>query len=78
MRQDNLLCLRHKSFLVTTDSRHTLPIYPNLAAKIMPSGINQLWLADITYIRLRVEFVYLAVILDAYSRRVVGWRIACG
>ncbi len=76
MRQDNLLCLRHKSFLVTTDSRHALPIYPNLAAKIKHSGINQLWVADITYIRLRVEFVYLAVILDAYSRRVVGWALS--
>jgi len=76
MRQDNLLCLRHKSFLVTTDSRHALPVYPNLAAKIKPSGINQLWVADITYIRLRVEFVYLAVILDAYSRRVVGWALS--
>jgi putative transposase len=74
MRQDNLLCLRHKSFLVTTDSRHALPVYPNLAAKIKPSGINQLWVADITYIRL--EFVYLGVILDSYSRRVVGWALS--
>ena len=76
MRQDNLLCLRHKSFLVTTDSRHALPVYPNLAAKIKPSGINQLWVADLTYIRLRMEFVYLAVILDSYSRRVVGWALS--
>jgi transposase InsO family protein len=65
MRQDNLLCLLHKSFLVTTDSRHALAVYPNLAAKIKASGINQLWVADITYIRLRTEFVYLAVILDS-------------
>jgi putative transposase len=49
MRQDNLLCLRHKAFLVTTDSRHTLPVYPNLARGFMPSGVNQLWVADITY-----------------------------
>ena len=76
MRQDNLLCLRHKSFLVTTESRHVLAVYPNLAAQIKPSGINQLWVADITYIRLRIEFVYLAVILDSYSRRVVGWALS--
>ena len=76
MRQDNLLCLRHKSFLITTDSRHSLPVFPNLAAKIKASGVNQLWVADITYIRLRVEFVYLAVILDSYSRRVVGWALS--
>jgi putative transposase len=75
MREDNLLCLRRKSFLVTTDSRHNLPVYPNLAREIKPSAINQLWVADITYIRLRTEFVYLAVLLDAYSRRVVGWAL---
>jgi len=75
MRQDNLLCLRHKSFVVTTDSRHHLPVYPNLARAIAPDGVNQLWRADITYIRLRNEFVYLAVVLDAYSRRVIGWAL---
>jgi putative transposase len=75
MRQDNLLCLRHRKFVLTTDSRHGLPIYPNLAADIRPSALNQLWVADITYIRLRSEFVYLAVILDAYSRRVIGWAL---
>jgi putative transposase len=75
MRQDNLLCLRHKSFVVTTDSRHNLPVYPNLARDIIPDGVNQLWRADITYIRLRNEFVYLAVVLDAYSRRVIGWAL---
>jgi transposase InsO family protein len=75
MRQDNLLCLRHKSFVVTTDSRHNLPVYPNLARDITPDGVNQLWRADITYIRLRNEFVYLAVVLDAYSRRVIGWAL---
>jgi len=72
MREDNLLCVRRRRFVVTTDSRHNLPIYPNLAAEIVPNAINQLWVADITYIRLRTEFVYLAVILDAFSRRVIG------
>lgn len=75
MRRDNLLCLRRKSFVVTTDSRHSLRVYPNLARRITPDGVNQLWWADITYIRLRAEFVYLAVVLDAYSRRVIGWAL---
>ena len=75
MREDNLLCLRHRSFVITTDSSHNLPVYPNLARAMRPSAINQLWIADITYIRLRTEFVYLAVVLDAYSRRVIGWAL---
>jgi putative transposase len=75
MREDNLLCLRRKSFVVTTDSRHDLPIYPNFASQIGPNAVNQLWVADITYIRLRTEFVYLAVVLDAFSRRVIGWAL---
>ena len=75
MRQDNLLCLRHKAFVVTTDSKHDLPVYPNLARDLAPSDVNQLWVADITYIRLRAEFVYLAVVLDAFSRRVIGWAL---
>jgi len=75
MRQDNLLCLRRKSFVLTTDSRHTLPVYPNLARGMAPDAVNRLWRADITYIRLRTEFVYLAVVLDAYSRRVIGWAL---
>jgi len=75
MRQDNLLCLRRKSFVVTTDSRHRYPTYPNLVRQVKPSAVNQLWVADITYIRLRREFVYLAVVLDAYSRRVIGWAL---
>jgi transposase InsO family protein len=75
MREDNLLCVRRRKFIVTTDSRHTLPIYPNLAGKMLPKAINQLWVADITYIRLQVEFVYLAVVLDAFSRRVIGWAL---
>ena len=75
MRGDNLLCLKRRKFLVTTDSRHKHPVYPNLAADLPVTGINQLWVADITYIRLELEFVYLAVILDAFSRRVVGWAL---
>ena len=75
MRADNLLCLRHKSFVVTTDSRHNLPVYPNLARDMTPNGVNQLWVDDITYIRLRTEFIYLAVVLDAFSRRVIGWAL---
>jgi len=75
MREDNLLCVRKRRFVITTDSRHGLPVYPNLAHGLTPQAINQLWVADITYIRLRAEFVYLAVILDAFSRRVVGWAL---
>ena len=75
MREDNLLCLRRRSFVRTTDSRHGFTVYPNLAKEMVLTDINQLWVADITYIRLSSEFVYLAVILDAYSRRVVGWSI---
>jgi len=75
MREDNLLCLRRRSFVVTTDSGHHLPVYPNLARGMQLGGINQLWVADITYIRLRTEFVYLAVVLDAFSRRVIGWAL---
>ncbi len=75
MREDNLLCVRRRRFAVTTDSRHGLHVYPNLAAHRIPTAMNQLWVADITYIRLRTEFVYLAVVLDAFSRRVVGWAL---
>jgi putative transposase len=75
LREDNLLCLRRRKFAVTTDSNHHLRVYPNLAAKMELTGINQLWRADITYIRLETEFVYLAVVLDAYSRRVIGWAL---
>jgi putative transposase len=75
MREDNLLCGRRRAFVVTTDSRHDLPVYQNLAHEIQPAAINQLWVADITYIRLRTEFVYLAVVLDAFSRRVIGWAL---
>lgn len=75
MREDNLLCLRRRKFVVTTDSNHERQVYPNLAADLEPNGLDQLWVADITYIRLETEFVYLAVILDAYSRRVIGWAV---
>ena len=74
MRQDNLLCLRRRKSVVTTDSNHTRPVYPNLTRGMVLTGLDQLWVADITYIRLETEFVYLAVVLDAYSRRVIGWR----
>jgi transposase InsO family protein len=75
MREDNLLCLRRRKFVVTTDSSHSLRVYPNLAREMELTGIDQLWRADITYIRLETEFVYLAVVLDAYSRRVIGWAL---
>ena len=75
MREDNLLCLRRRKFVVTTNSNHDRPVYPNLARGMVLTGIDQLWVADITYIRLETEFVYLAVVLDAYSRRVIGWAL---
>jgi transposase InsO family protein len=75
MQEDNLLCLRRRKFVGTTNSNHDQPIYPNLARDLVLTNINQLWVADITYIRLDTEFVYLAVILDAYSRRVIGWAL---
>jgi putative transposase len=75
LREDNLLCLRKRKFVVTTDSNHNLRVYPNLAGTMELTGLDQLWRADITYIRLETEFVYLAVVLDAYSRRVIGWAL---
>src|SRR5665811_1634723 len=75
MREDNLLCLRQRKFVVTTDSNHTRKVYPNLARNMILTSTDQLWRADITYIRLREELVFLAVILDAYSRRVIGWAL---
>jgi len=78
MREDNLLCVAKRKFVVTTDSTHGLKVYPNLAGSMILTGVDQLWVADITYIRLEEEFVYLAVILDAYSRRVVGWHLSDG
>ncbi len=75
MREDNLLCVRKRKFVVTTDSHHSRRVYPNLAGQMVLTGINQLWVADITYIRLESEFVYLAVVIDAFSRRVIGWAL---
>jgi len=75
MREDNLLCVRKRKFVSTTDSHHGRKVYPNLAEEMILTGTDQLWRADITYIRLREEFVFLAVILDAYSRRVIGWAL---
>jgi len=75
MREDNLLCVRKRKFVVTTASNHTRKVYPNLARNMILTATDQLWRADITYIRLRDEFVFLAVILDAYSRRVIGWAL---
>ena len=75
LREDNLLCLRRRKFVAPTNSNHGLPVYPNLAGSMQLTGIEQLWIADITYIRLETEFVYLAVVLDAFSRRVIGWAL---
>jgi transposase InsO family protein len=75
MREDHLLCVRRRKFVITTDAQHDLPIHPNLARELVLTGRDQLWVADITYVRLRVEFVYLAVILDAFSRKVIGWAL---
>ncbi len=76
MREDNLLCLRKRRFIKTTDSEHGLHTYPNLAKDLQVNGTDQLWVSDITYIRLQKEFVYLAVVLDAFSRRVIGWDLS--
>jgi transposase InsO family protein len=75
MREDNLLCVRRRAFVLTTDSEHALPVYPNVAGQMVLTDVDQLWVADITYVRLLEEFVFLAVILDAYSRRVIGWEL---
>ena len=77
MREDNLLALRKPAFRpATTDSRHGWRIWPNLASRLVPMAVNQLWVADITYVRLAEAFIYLAVILDAFSRKVIGWALA--
>ena len=73
--EDNLLCVRKRKFIATTNPNHGRKVYPNLAATMLLTGMDQLWRADITYVRLREEFVFLAVILDAYSRRVIGWAL---
>lgn len=75
LRQDNLLAIRRRKFVVTTDSEHTFQVHPNLAQYLQVTALNQLWVADLTYVRLEREFVYLALVLDAYSRRVIGWAL---
>ena len=75
LREDNLLAVQPRAFVATTDAQHDLEVYLNLASRLTLTGMNQLWVADITYIRLRAEFVYLAVILDGFSRKVVGWAL---
>jgi len=72
MREDNLLAVQPRAWVATTNSGHELEVYMNLAARMRVTGIDQLWVADITYIRLAAEFVFLAVVLDAFSRKVVG------
>jgi transposase InsO family protein len=75
MRGDNLLAVRRRKFAVTTESDHPFHVHPNLAKHLVLSDINQLWVADLTYLHLRGEFVFLAVVLDAWSRRAVGWAL---
>jgi len=76
MREDNLLSLRRKPFVPpTTDSRHAYAIVPNLTRGLVPTGLDQIWVADITYVRLAESFVYLAVVIDAFSRKVIGWAL---
>jgi putative transposase len=75
MKEDNLLAVRRRKFIATTDSDHDFVVYPNLAEHLIVNDVNQLWVADITYVRLLAEFVYLAVVLDAFSRRAVGWAL---
>ncbi len=75
MREDNLVAIRRRKFVVTSDSNHRFRVHPNLAQCLELTDINQLWVADLTYLRLEQEFVYLAVVLDAYSRRVIGWAL---
>jgi len=75
MREDDLLAVQPKRFVSTTDSNHRLEMYLNLARRMTLTGVDQLWVADITYIRLNTEFVYLALILDGFSRRIVGWKL---
>lgn len=76
MRESSLLCLVKKKFKITTNSNHPFPRYPNLVKDLMVTHINQVWYADITYIRLLTEFVYLAIVLDGYSRKVIGYALS--
>ncbi len=77
MQEESLLCHLKKRFVVrTTDSRHGLPVYPNVLTDAVLTAPDQAWVADLTYIHLRSAFVYLACILDAFSRRCVGWHLS--
>lgn len=76
MRENNLLCEVKRAWIKTTDSNHRFPVYPNLIKELVVGRVNQVWVTDITYIRLLREFVYLAAILDSYSRKVVGWALS--
>ena len=78
MRESDLLCRVKRKWVKTTDSRHRFPRYPNLIKGMAISRLNQVWLSDITYIRIKAGFVYLAAILDAYSRRVIGYAVSTG
>jgi len=75
LREDNLLAIRRRKFILTTDAQHEYPVYLNLAARLTVTGVNQLWVVDFTYIRLTGEFVYLAVVLDRFSRKAIGWAL---
>jgi putative transposase len=75
LRNDNLLAVRRRKFVVTSDSNHRFRIHPNLAESLELTAVNQLWVADLTYIRLRREFVFLAIVLDAFSRKAIGWQL---
>jgi putative transposase len=75
MREDNLLAIRYRQYILTTDSQHEQAVYVNLAARMSLTGTDQLWVADITYIRLRTEFVFVAVVIDRFSRKVIGWAV---
>lgn len=75
MREDNLLAIRYRKYILTTDAKHDCQVYLNLAARMTVTAVNQLWVADITYIRLRTEFVFLAVVIDRYSRKAIGWAL---
>ena len=76
MRQEALICQLRRSWTTTTDSGHSLTVYPNLLAGLELSRPNQVWVADITYVRLPTAFVYLACVLDAWSRRCIGWQLS--
>jgi len=76
MRENDLLCRIKKRRINTTDSNHSYPVFPNLIKNLTPTSINQVWVCDITYIRILTAFVYLAVILDLYSRKVIGYALS--